>query len=58
MDTFSLITSFLSDSQLRSKIKKMRLNETHTVIVSSDPGGPGTTLLKFIFENFHIKNDF
>ena len=58
MDTFSLITSFLSDSQLRSKIKKMRLNETHTMIVSSDPGGPGTTLLKFIFENFHFKNDF
>ena len=58
MDSFPLITCFLSDSQLRSKIKKMRLNETHTMIVSSDPGGPGQTLLKFIFENFHLKNDF
>ena len=58
MRGFSLITFFLSNSQLRSKIKKMRLNVTHTMIVSSDPGGPGTTPLKFIFENFHRKNDF
>ena len=58
MGSFSLITFFLSNSQLRSKIKKMRLNVTHTMIVSSDPGGPGTIPLKFIFENFHRKNDF